>query len=94
MQRSVRPLNFGFLCGDPHEIDPHISYAPSLAKLRLHARIIRIHPSPPLVLTKRLKTICAEESLRTEGRALSLLAEVCQGDIRSCLNALQVKAPI
>ncbi|KAF8309804.1 P-loop containing nucleoside triphosphate hydrolase protein [Clavulina sp. PMI_390] len=64
-------------------------YAPSLAKLRLCAKIVRIHPSSTHVLTKRLKDICDEESLRTESRALTTLAEVCQGDIRSCLNALQ-----
>src|ERR1700733_10048328 len=65
-------------------------YANSLAKLRLHARIIRINPSPPLVVTKRLHSICEQEQLRSERRALNLLAEICQGDLRSCLNALQV----
>jgi len=67
-------------------------YANSLAKLRLHARIIRINPSPPLVVTKRLHSICEQEQLRSERRALNLLAEICQGDLRSCLNALQVRA--
>lgn len=28
--------------------------------------------------------------MRSEGRALNLLAEICQSDLRSCLNALQV----
>ncbi|KAF9509023.1 hypothetical protein BS47DRAFT_184538 [Hydnum rufescens UP504] len=64
-------------------------YANSLSKLRLHARIIRMNPSSPLLVSKRLQHICSMEDLTAENRALNLLAEICKGDLRSCLNALQ-----
>ena len=43
-----------------------------------------------LTIAKRLQQICDEEGLETDLRALCLLAEMTDGDVRSCLNTLQV----
>jgi DNA polymerase III delta prime subunit len=40
-------------------------------------------------LSKRLKIICDHENVRADPRALSLLCEKTDCDIRSCLNTLQ-----
>jgi chromosome transmission fidelity protein 18 len=50
-----------------------------------------MYPSSPLLVSKRLQHICSIEDLTAENRALNLLAEICKGDLRSCLNALQVQ---
>jgi chromosome transmission fidelity protein 18 len=65
-------------------------YASALAKLRPHARIIRFNRPADVTLVKRLRTICEAESLRADSRALTALVGVAKGDMRSCLNALQV----
>lgn len=65
-------------------------YASSLAKLRPHARIIRLSRPPDVHLVKRLRDICEGESLKAESRALSTLVGIAQGDLRGCLNTLQV----
>ncbi|CAO1634597.1 unnamed protein product [Parajaminaea phylloscopi] len=65
-------------------------YAPALRALRPHCRLIRFQKPAQNHLVGRLKTICEAESLSASSRSLSLLAELAQGDIRSCLNALQM----
>ena len=65
-------------------------YASSLTKLRQHARIIRFSRPADVHLTKRLRTICETEGLRAESRALTTLVGIAKGDMRSCLNTLQV----
>lgn len=67
-----------------------ISYAPTLRTLRPLARIIRFTPPTNLMLVKRLKMICDEESLGADSKCLTMLAEIAEGDLRSCLNTLQV----
>jgi chromosome transmission fidelity protein 18 len=69
------------------------SYAPALRPLRPLAKIIRFNPPTPPMLIKRLRTICDVEGLSTENKHLSLLVDVAEGDLRSCLNTLQVRQP-
>ncbi|CAE6512152.1 unnamed protein product [Rhizoctonia solani] len=65
-------------------------YAPSLARLRPIARIIRFRKTQPILLTNRLRDICTEEKLRADTRALTALVTVTQGDMRACINTLQL----
>ncbi|KAM0749881.1 P-loop containing nucleoside triphosphate hydrolase protein [Meredithblackwellia eburnea MCA 4105] len=64
-------------------------YAASLRNLRPHARIIRFQPPTTGMVVSRLRTICAEENFRADNKSLTLLTEVAEGDLRSCLNTLQ-----
>ncbi|KAG8699473.1 hypothetical protein FRC08_005294 [Ceratobasidium sp. 394] len=64
-------------------------YAPSLARLRPIARIIRFRKVQPVLLANRLRDICQNEDLRADTRALTTLVTVSQGDMRACLNTLQ-----
>ncbi|KAG2224906.1 hypothetical protein INT45_010855 [Circinella minor] len=64
-------------------------YAPVLRPLRSIAHLIQFRKIPMLTVAKRLQQICDEEGLETDLRALCLLAEMTDGDIRSCLNTLQ-----
>lgn len=41
-------------------------------------------------LVKRLREICERERLKTDSRALTALVGIAQGDLRGCLNILQV----
>lgn len=41
------------------------------------------------MLIRRLRTICDEEGLGADSKNLTMLAEVAEGDLRSCLNTLQ-----
>lgn len=41
---------------------------------------------------RRLREICAIEGLKAETRALSTLVAVAKGDLRGCLNTLQVSS--
>ena len=64
--------------------------ASSLAKLRTYALQIRFNRPSDIHIVKRLKEICQIESLKADSRALSTLVSVAKGDLRSCLNTLQV----
>lgn len=64
-------------------------YAPSLRPLRPISKLIRFHKPPTNLVVKRLREVCEAEALSVEARGLSLLAELTNGDIRSCLNALE-----
>ena len=66
-------------------------YASSLTKLRPHARIIRLNRPNDFHLVKRLRDICETEKMHADSRALSALVGVSQGDLRGCLNTLQVR---
>ena len=66
------------------------SYAPSLARLRPIARIIRFRKAQPALIANRLRDICQTEALRADARALTALVMVAQGDMRACINTLQV----
>ncbi|CCM00527.1 uncharacterized protein FIBRA_02561 [Fibroporia radiculosa] len=65
-------------------------YASSLTKLRAYARVIRFSRPNDIHLVRRLRDICEIEGLRTESRALTTLVGVAQGDLRGCLNMLQL----
>jgi chromosome transmission fidelity protein 18 len=65
-------------------------YASSLAKLRPLARVIRFTRPADIHVVKRLRDICDTEGLRAESRALSTLVGISLGDLRGCLNTLQV----
>lgn len=67
-------------------------YAPVLRPLRSVVpsdHVIRLTRPSPAQLTSRLKTVCEEEGLRADTRAILHLAEQLDCDVRSCLNALQ-----
>ncbi|SGZ06610.1 BQ5605_C031g10956 [Microbotryum silenes-dioicae] len=65
-------------------------YAPTLRPLRPMAKIVRFSAPTNTMLVKRLRTICDEEGLGADSKNLTMLAEVAEGDLRSCLNTLQV----
>lgn len=68
-------------------------YVPALRPLRAIARIVRFHPPTNGMLVKRLRDICDKEQLKTDHKGLTTLVEVAEGDMRSCLNTLQVRLP-
>ncbi|KAB5593127.1 Sister chromatid cohesion-related protein [Ceratobasidium theobromae] len=65
-------------------------YAPSLSRLRPISRIIRFRKAQPVLLANRLREICLNEELRADSRALTALVTVTQGDMRACINTLQI----
>lgn len=54
------------------------------------ARIIRFRKPQAQFLVKRLRDICERETLVADARVLGGLVELTKGDVRSCLNTLQV----
>lgn len=62
-----------------------------LRPLRMIAESIVFRKVPMMSVAKRLQDICDSEGLDSDLRTLSMLAETTDGDIRSCLNTLQVK---
>ncbi|KAH7107651.1 P-loop containing nucleoside triphosphate hydrolase protein [Auriculariales sp. MPI-PUGE-AT-0066] len=64
-------------------------YAASLARLRPIARIVRFQKATDIHLVRRLRDICELEGMKSDTRSLSTLVGVAQGDLRSCINALQ-----
>lgn len=65
-------------------------YAPVLRPLRMIAQPVVFKKVPMMSIAKRLQDICDMEGLDSDLRTLSLLSETTDGDIRSCLNTLQV----
>jgi hypothetical protein len=65
-------------------------YASSLRPLRPFARVIRFRKPQAQYLVKRLREICDRETLSADLRVLATLVELTSGDVRSCLNTLQV----
>ncbi|KAK4696986.1 chromosome transmission fidelity protein 18, partial [Phenoliferia sp. Uapishka_3] len=41
------------------------------------------------MVVSRLRNICAEENLKADTKSLTMLTEIAEGDLRSCLNTLQ-----
>ena len=64
-------------------------YKKSLRSLRELATVVSLAPPRPLRLTEKLKQICAIEGISIESLALDRLVQLCDSDIRSCLNQLQ-----
>lgn len=54
------------------------------------AQQVQFRKVPMMSLAKRLQSICDNEGLESDLRTLSLLSETTDGDVRSCLNTLQV----
>ena len=90
LQRSVRPL---FMRAEGVRRLHPCSYATSLRPLRPFARIIRFRKPQAQFLVKRLRDICERETLLADLRVLTGLVEMTSGDVRSCLNTLQVSWP-
>ncbi|EPS95187.1 hypothetical protein FOMPIDRAFT_1062862 [Fomitopsis schrenkii] len=65
-------------------------YAASLRDLRSYARIVRFSRPNDVHLVRRIREICEIEGLRAESRALTALVGLAQGDLRGCLNMLQL----
>ena len=87
--KSSRPKGFGPLmrpiiaiCNDP--------YAPALRPLREIAKVFKVAPPSSARLNGRLREVCAKRGMRADTRALGHLAERSEGDVRACLNALQM----
>lgn len=58
------------------------------------AQSIVFRKVPMMSVAKRLQDICDSEGLESDLRTLSILAETTDGDLRSCLNTLQVNHSI
>jgi chromosome transmission fidelity protein 18 len=68
------------------------SYATTLRPLRPYCHIIHIRPTPPSSILPRLQKICHLENIKADARALTLLVDSHEGDLRSCINSLQLIA--
>ncbi|KAI8064610.1 P-loop containing nucleoside triphosphate hydrolase protein [Gongronella butleri] len=65
------------------------AFAPVLRPLRAVAHHVQFRKVPVLHIARRLQFICQSEGLDTDLRTLSLLCDMTDGDVRSCLNTLQ-----
>ena len=65
-------------------------YAPALRPLRNLAKVFRMGALRPSRLTVRLNAICAAEKIAATKSALALLCKLCHGDVRACVNTLQI----
>lgn len=54
------------------------------------ARIVRFQPPTTAHLSKRLRDICDLEGMKADSKSLTTLIEASDGDIRNCLNTLQI----
>lgn len=55
------------------------------------ARIVRFNPPTNVMVVRRLSDICTREALGADAKSLGMLVDVAKGDMRSCLNTLQVR---
>ncbi|KAK9821413.1 hypothetical protein WJX81_000979 [Elliptochloris bilobata] len=67
-------------------------YAPALRPLRAVAQIVQFRPPAVDRIIGRLRQICAAEGLFVDRTALAALVERTDGDVRACLNTLQLLA--
>ncbi|KAJ2062411.1 Chromosome transmission fidelity protein 18 [Coemansia sp. S146] len=65
-------------------------YAPVLRPLRQVAQCYNVSPPTSARLAKRLEEVCEAEGVPTDAWGLVELAKQNEGDIRSCLNSLQM----
>ncbi|KAJ2721427.1 Guanosine-diphosphatase [Coemansia sp. Benny D115] len=65
-------------------------YAPVLRPLRQMAQCYHVHPPTHAQLGRRLEEVCAVEGVDCDAWSLVQLAKQNEGDIRSCLNSLQM----
>ncbi|TPX51105.1 hypothetical protein SeLEV6574_g00509 [Synchytrium endobioticum] len=64
-------------------------YAPVMRPLRMVAYLVRLPTPPPKPIARRIGDICRWELIKIDARALNLMIEIADGDIRSCLHTLQ-----
>ncbi|KAJ2403147.1 Chromosome transmission fidelity protein 18 [Coemansia sp. RSA 2559] len=67
------------------------AYAQALRPLRAMALSYHVHAPTPARLAKRLTQVCEAEGVAADTWALVELADQNAGDIRACLNALQLR---
>ena len=65
-------------------------YAPALRPLREIAKVFRVGAANKSAIASRLRRVCLEKGVRADARALTALVDRDEGDVRSCLNALQL----
>lgn len=67
-------------------------YKKSMKGLRELSTVITMSQPKQLRLSEKLKSICQQEKLKIESLAVDRLIQICECDIRSCLNQLQALA--
>jgi len=67
-------------------------YCTALRPLRDVAKVIRVKPPVTAHLTARVRAVCAKEKVDVEPRAVSLVVERVDCDIRAAMNAIQLIA--
>lgn len=67
-------------------------YAPTLNRLRDKSLIYKLNPPDIAALMTRIQAICNKENIKIDQRAIQVLCEMNNCDIRSCLNTLQFLA--
>ena len=65
-------------------------YAPALRPLRDVAKVFRMTAPHSARLNARLRDVCVSQHLPADTRALGALSERSEGDVRACLNTLQM----
>ncbi|EPX71552.1 DNA replication factor C complex subunit Ctf18 [Schizosaccharomyces octosporus yFS286] len=65
-------------------------YTPALRPLRPYAQVVYFNAPPQATLVGRLRSICRSQNLSIDSRSLTLLTDIYNSDIRSCLNSLQL----
>ncbi|KAJ2665277.1 Chromosome transmission fidelity protein 18 [Coemansia sp. RSA 1200] len=66
------------------------AYAPALRALRQAAVCYHVHPPTAVRLARRLEEVCAAEGVAADTWGLVEVAKQHEGDMRACLNALQL----
>lgn len=64
-------------------------YVAALRPLRPYCQVLNFRPLSVPSVVARLRTICFNEGLQADTRALNALCEVTESDLRSCVNSLQ-----
>ena len=64
-------------------------FAPALRPLRKIAQIHVFERTRQVKLVRRLKQVCKREGISTSERALKMMTDLLQRDVRSCLHMLQ-----
>lgn len=64
-------------------------YVAALRPLRPFCQIINFKPLTTPSVVARLRSICHNEGLQADNRALNALCEMTESDLRSCVNSLQ-----
>lgn len=64
-------------------------YVAALRPLRPYCLTISFRPLSIPMVVARLRTICHNEGMQADARALNALCEIAESDLRSCVNSLQ-----